>query len=138
MGARKHNKAELIKEEKKNKYFASLNDCPTSPKKMRIIADLIRGMDVEKALHLLKVTPNDSAARLRKLVLSAIANWQQKNETARVEDANLYIKTIFVNEGRSLKRMRFNSQGRGNRIQKRSNHVTVEIDSRVNNTNIES
>jgi large subunit ribosomal protein L22 len=87
---------------------------------------------------LLKVTPNDSAARLRKLVLSAIANWQQKNETARVEDANLYIKTIFVNEGRSLKRMRFNSQGRGNRIQKRSNHVTVEIDSRVNNTNIES
>jgi large subunit ribosomal protein L22 len=138
MGARKHIKAEQIKEEKKSKYFASLNNCPTSPRKMRIVVDLIRGMDVEKALHLLKMTPNDSAIRLRKLVLSAIANWQQKNETARVEDANLYVKTIFVNQGRSLKRLRTAPQGRGHRIKKRSNHVTVEIDSRINNTNIES
>ncbi len=131
MGARKHNRAELMKEAKKSIYFAKLRHCPTSPRKMRRMADLIRGMEVEKALHTLKMAPQESSIRMRKLLLSAIANWQQKNERMRVEDANLFVKTVFVDQGRSLKRLRTAPQGRGYRIQKRSNHVTLIIDSKV-------
>lgn len=131
MGARKHNRAEKIKEMKKSLSFAKLNHCPTSPRKMRRMADMIRGMEVEKALHLLKMAPQESSLRMRKLLLSAIANWQQKNENMRVEDSNLYVKTVFVDQGRSLKRLRTAPQGRGYRIQKRSNHVTMVLDSKI-------
>ncbi len=137
MGSRKHNRAEQIKEMKKGMYFAKLNHCPTSPRKMRRIADLIRGMEVEKALHLLKMQPQESSIRLRKLLLSAIANWQQKNDKMRVEDANLFVKTIFVDEGRSMKRLRTAPQGRGHRIRKRSNHVTLFIDSKIPQAEVE-
>jgi len=130
MGARKHNRAEKIKEMKKGMYYAKLNHCPTSPRKMRRVADLIRGVEVEKALHILKIAPQESSIRLRKLLLSAIANWQNKNENLRVEDANLIVKTIFVDQGKSMKRLRTAPQGRGYRIRKRSNHVTLVIDSK--------
>jgi large subunit ribosomal protein L22 len=130
MGSRKHNRAEHIKEMKKSISYAKLNHCPTSPRKMRRMADLIRGIEVEKALHVLKMAPQESSLRLRKLLLSAIANWQQKNESKRVEDANLIVSTVFVNQGRSLKRLRTAPQGRGHRIQKRSNHVTLIVDSK--------
>lgn len=131
MGARKHLRAERIKEQKKTMYFAKLNNCPTSPRKMRIVADLIRGMEVEKALHLLKISTKDASTRLYKLLLSAIANWQQKNENLRVEEANLIVKTIYVNQGRTIKRLRTAPQGRGYKIRKRSNHVTLMIDSKI-------
>ncbi|MFT2007366.1 50S ribosomal protein L22 [Pontibacter sp. 13R65] len=108
---------------------AKLNNVPTSPRKMRLVAGLIRGKSVTKALGLLKFEPNSGAERVEKLLLSALANWQLKNEDARVEDANLYVKEIFVNEGKMLKRLRPAPQGRGHRIRKRSNHVTVIIDS---------
>ncbi|MEJ8800993.1 50S ribosomal protein L22 [Pontibacter sp. H249] len=107
---------------------AKLNNVPTSPRKMRLVAGLIRGKSVSKALGILKFEPNSGAAKLEKLLLSALANWQQKNEDARVEDANLFIKEIFVDEGKMLKRLRPAPQGRGYRIRKRSNHVTLVID----------
>ncbi|MCD6112272.1 MAG: 50S ribosomal protein L22 [Bacteroidales bacterium] len=136
MGARKHKTAEKVKEAKKNLYFAKLNNCPTSPRKMRLLADIIRGENVEKALHILKTSSKrQSAIRLQKLVLSAIANWQAKNEGVRIEDADLFIKEIKVDSGRQIKRIRTAPQGRANRIRKRSNHVTVIIDSR-NKTDI--
>ncbi|TXK50834.1 50S ribosomal protein L22 [Pontibacter qinzhouensis] len=108
---------------------AKLNNVPTSPRKMRLVAGLIRGKSVSKALGLLKFEPNSGAERVEKLLLSALSNWQLKNEDVRVEDANLYVKEIFVNEGKMLKRLRPAPQGRGHRIRKRSNHVTVIIDS---------
>ncbi|RDV15218.1 50S ribosomal protein L22 [Pontibacter diazotrophicus] len=108
---------------------AKLNNVPTSPRKMRLVAGLIRGKSVARALNLLKFEANSGAERLEKLLLSALSNWQQKNEDARIEDANLYIREIFVDEGRMLKRLRPAPQGRGHRIRKRSNHVTVIIDS---------
>lgn len=136
MGARKHKTAEKVKEAKKNLYFAKLNNCPTSPRKMRLLADIIRGENVEKALYILKTSSKrQSAIRLQKLVLSAIANWQAKNEGVRIEDADLFIKEIKVDSGRQIKRIRTAPQGRANRIRKRSNHVTVIIDSR-NKTDI--
>ncbi|WP_299822809.1 50S ribosomal protein L22 [uncultured Pontibacter sp.] len=107
---------------------ARLNNVPTSPRKMRLVAGLIRGKSVSKALGLLKFEPNSGAARIEKLLLSALANWQLKNEDARIEEANLFIKEIFVNEGKMLKRLRPAPQGRGYRIRKRSNHVTLIID----------
>lgn len=131
MGSRKHNRAEQLKEAKKTLYYAKLNNCPTSPRKMRRMADLIRGVEVEKALHILKLAPQESSERLRKLLLSAISNWQQKNENIRVEDANLYVKSVFVDQGRSLKRLRTAPQGRAYRIRKRSNHVTLILDSKT-------
>ena len=122
--------------EKTEKYFAVLRNCPTSPRKMRLLADIIRGENVEKALHILKTSSKrQSAIRLQKLVLSAIANWQAKNEGVRIEDADLFIKEIKVDSGRQIKRIRTAPQGRANRIRKRSNHVTVIIDSR-NKTDI--
>ena len=137
MGVRKRTSAENIKEERKNLYLAKLNNCPTSPRKMRLLADLVRGKDVEKALQILKFSKKEASVRLEKLVRSAIANWQVKNEGARLEESNLYIKTVFVDGGRMLKRLRPAPQGRGYRVRKRSNHVTVILDSRVNNNEVE-
>ena len=108
---------------------ARLRDVPTSPRKMRLIADLIRGQRVSRALGLLKYQPQAGADILQKVLLSAVANWQQKNEDERIEDADLYIKTIFVDGGPMLKRLRPAPQGRGHRIRKRSNHITIVIDS---------
>lgn len=107
---------------------ARLNNVPTSPRKMRLVADLVRGKRVGIALSILKFTPNHGAIRLEKLVLSAVANWQAKNPDTKLEEADLYIKTVMVDEGRSLKRLRPAPQGRGHRIRKRSNHVTLVID----------
>ncbi|GAB2479968.1 MAG: 50S ribosomal protein L22 [Cytophagales bacterium] len=108
--------------------IARLRNVPTSPRKMRLVADLVRGKRVGMALSLLKYTPNHGALRLEKLLLSAVANWQAKNPDAKLEEADLYIKTIMVDEGRSLKRLRPAPQGRGHRIRKRSNHVTLVVD----------
>jgi large subunit ribosomal protein L22 len=131
MGSRKHNSAEQRKEANKSLFFAKLNDCPSSPRKMRLVADLVNGKNVETAMHILQHTPNYAAEKLGKLLKSALANWQQKNEGVRMEDSNLYIKEVKVDGGRSLKRVQPAPQGRAHRIKKRSNHVTVIIDSRV-------
>jgi large subunit ribosomal protein L22 len=130
MGARKRLRAEINKESKKSTYMARLVNNPTSPRKTRLMADLIRGMKVEPALNVLKYSSKESSEKLRKLLLSAIANWQQKNEGARLEDANLYIKEIFVDGGKMLKRIHTAPQGRAYRVRKRSNHVTLIIDSK--------
>lgn len=135
MGVRKRKAAEARKEANKSRYFASLNNVPTSPRKMRLVADLIRGVEIEKALGILKFTPKEAAGRLEKLLLSAIANWQQKNEGARIEDSNLVVSDIHVDSARMLKRLSAAPQGRGYRIRKRSNHVTLEIGTKVE-TNI--
>lgn len=132
MGARKHNTAELNKEAKQKLYFAKLNNCPSSPRKMRLVAELIRGKNVELALNILQHTPNYAAEKLFKLLKSAIANWQQKNEGVRMEDSHLFVQQVMVDEGRMLKRVQPAPQGRAHRVRKRSNHVTVIIDSRVN------
>jgi large subunit ribosomal protein L22 len=120
---------------------ARLRNLPTSPRKMRLLADLIRGVDVEKALNMLKFSTKHPSVPLEKLVLSAVANWRVKNEGVDLADANLYVKTIFVDGGRVLKRMRPAPQGRAYRVRKRSNHVTVIVDSRnavTANTNLEN
>ena len=114
--------------------IAKLQDCPTSPRKMRLVVDLIRGVNVEKALYILKFTNKEAAIRVEKLLLSAIKNWEAKNEDKRVEDSNLYVKEVSVGGGRQLKRLRPAPQGRGYRIRNRSNHVTLIVDSKnVNN-----
>ena len=132
MGAKSRNRAEQRKEEKKTLYFAKLNNCPTSPRKMRLVADLVRGQKVEYALHMLKNAPQQASERLRKLLLSAIANWQAKNEGVRVEESNLYVKLVHVDGGRALKRLQTAPQGRAYRVRKRSNHVTLVLDSKIN------
>jgi len=109
---------------------AKLKNVPSSPRKMRLVAGLVRGQNVTKALALLKFEANSGAEKIEKLLLSALSNWQQKNEDSRIEDSNLYIKEIKVDEGKMLKRLRPAPQGRGHRIRKRSNHVTLIIDSR--------
>ena len=134
MGSRKHHTAEARKEANKTQYFAKLNNCPTSPRKMRRVVDMVRGMDAEKALYVLKNAPQESSTRVYKLLLSAISNWQQKNEGVRMENANLYIKEIMVDSGRVLKRMRPAPRGMGHRILKRSNHVTLILGNRVEET----
>jgi large subunit ribosomal protein L22 len=111
--------------------IAKLKNVPTSPRKMRLVAGLVRGQSVNKALGLLKFEANIGAEKIEKLLLSALSNWQQANTDARIEDSNLYIKEIRVDEGKMLKRLRPAPQGRGHRIRKRSNHVTIIIDSRV-------
>ena len=131
MGRRKHNSAEARKEANKTFYVAKLMNNPTSPRKTRLVADLIRGVDVDKALAILQYNPRESAPKMRKLLLSAVANWQAKNEGKRMEDSQLYVKTIMVDEGRTMKRMRTAPQGRGYRIRKRSNHITMVLGSRV-------
>jgi len=128
MGSRKKQMAEAIKAEKKQVAFAKLNNCPTSPRKMRLVADLVRGEKADKALQILKFSQKEASNRLEKLLLSAIANWQAKNEDADIEDANLYVKEIRVDGGTMLKRLRPAPQGRAHRIRKRSNHVTVVVD----------
>ena len=129
MGSRKKDRAEKLKEERTNKYMAVLKNCPTSPRKMRLVADMVRGEDVNKALDMLKYSPKEASRKVEKLLLSAIANWQNKNEGIRVEDSNLFIKEIFVDSGRMLKRIRPAPQGRAHRIRKRSNHVTMILGS---------
>lgn len=131
MGARKRIAANERKELRKGLYMAKLNDCPTSPRKMRLVADMIRGLDVEKAIFLLKTSPKEASNRLHKLLLSAIANWQQKNETGRLDESELYVKAITVDSGRILKRIRAGSRGIAKRINKRSNHVTLILGSRL-------
>ena len=130
MGARKHLKAIERKEDRKTLYVASLNNCPTSPRKMRLVADLIRGKNIEDAFGILKFSSKEVSERLYKLLRSAVANWENKNEGARLEDSHLYIKTIMVDSGRQLKRIQPAPQGRAHRIRKRSNHVTLTLESR--------
>ena len=132
MGVRKRERAEQIKEAKKQIAFAKLNNCPTSPRKMRLVADLVRGEGVEKALQILKFNSKAASRRLEKLLLSAIANWQSKNEDASVEEAELFVKEIRVDGGSMLKRLRPAPQGRAHRIRKRSNHVTLVLGSKNN------
>jgi len=131
MGARKRKRAEEIKKERKNISFAKLNNCPTSPRKMRLIADLIRGMDADKALAELKLNPKEASIRMEKLLLSALANWEVKNEGKRMDESNLYVSEVKVDSGRMLKRIQPAPQGRAHRIRKRSNHVTLVVDSRT-------
>ena len=131
MGARKRIKADAMKEARKKIAFAKLNNCPTSPRKMRLIADLIRGMDADKALAELKLNPKEASGRMEKLLLSALANWETKNEGKRMDEANLYVSEIRVDSGRMLKRIQPAPQGRAHRIRKRSNHVTLVVDSRI-------
>jgi len=138
MGSRKHNSAEARKEVKKTLYIAKLNNNPTSPQKTRLMADAIRGLDVNKALGILQYNQRESAPKLRKLLLSAIANWQNKNEGKRIEDSALYIKQITVDQGRQLKRLRTAPRGLGYRVVKRSNHVTLILGSKVEEKNAET
>ncbi len=130
MGARKRVKADEMKQARKKVAFAKLNNCPTSPRKMRLIADLIRGMDAEKALAELKLNPKEASIRMEKLLLSALANWENKNEGKRMDDSALYVSEVKVDSGRMLKRIQPAPQGRAHRIRKRSNHVTLVVDSR--------
>ena len=127
MSARKRISAEKRKEARKDVSMAILKNVPTSPRKMRYVVDLVRGMEVFKALGVLKFSNKAAAERVEKLLLSAISNWEQKNER-KAEAGELYIKTISVDEGSMLKRLRPRAQGRGSRIRKRSNHVTLVVD----------
>lgn len=122
--------AERQKEIKQKTAIAKLNDVPTSPRKMRLVADIIRGVEVNRALDILKYSKKEASVRLEKLVKSAIANWEAKNEDGRkdLENGNVIVKTIMVGEGRTLKRIRTAPQGRAARIRKRSNHVTIVLD----------
>lgn len=132
MGTRKKNRADAIKAAKKQVAFAKLKNCPSSPRKMRLVANLVRGVEVNKALQILKFNTKHASANIEKLVLSAVANWQAKNEGVSLEEANLFIKEISVDCGSTLKRLRPARQGRGHRIRKRSNHVTVVLGSAAN------
>lgn len=130
MGARKRLAAEARKQKKQEVALAKLNHVPTSPRKMRLLADIIRGENADKALFILKYSKKHAAQRLEKLLLSAIANWQTKNEGVDADEAQLYIKEIYVDSARQLKRLRPAPQGRGYRIRKRSNHITLVLDSK--------
>jgi len=135
MGVRKKLRAQQIKEAKKQVVSAKLNGCPTSPRKMRLVADLVRGVEVEKALQILKFSPKEASRNLEKLLLSAIANWQVKNEDAAIEDAGLFVKEIYVDSASMLKRLRPAPQGRAHRIRKRSNHVTLVLGNKESQSN---
>ena len=130
MGSRKRIKADTMKEARKQIAFAKLNNCPTSPRKMRLIADLIRGLDADRALAELKLNPKEASGRMEKLLLSALANWETKNEGKRMDENNLYVSEVKVDSGRMLKRVQPAPQGRAHRIRKRSNHITLVVDSR--------
>jgi ribosomal protein L22, bacterial type len=130
MGARKRISAEKRKEARKSMYFAKLKDVPTSPRKMRLVADMVRGMEAFKALGVLKFSNKEAAARVEKLLRSAIANWEEKNEK-KAEHGELYITSISVDSAAMLKRMRPAPQGRGYRVRKRSNHVTLFVDTKT-------
>ena len=131
MGARKANKAAQLKAEKKQKAIAIMHDCPTSPRKMRLVADIIRGVEINKALGILRYSKKEASIRMEKLLKSAIANWEAKNEAERLEDVKLCVKEVFVDGGRMLKRIQAAPQGRAHRIRKRSNHVTIVVDKMV-------
>ena len=137
MGVRKRNSAEKIKEAKKVVYGAKLRNVPPSPRKMRYVADMVRGMEVFKALGVLKFSNKEAAAKVEKLLRSAIANWEQKNER-KAENGELYVTTIFVDPAPMLKRLRTAPQGRGYRIRKRSNHVTLFIGTKETNAKKEA
>ncbi len=128
MGKRKRLAAEKRKEENKSTYFAKLNSCPTSPRKMRLVADMVRGMDVNKALGVLKFSTKEASGRVEKLLLSAIANYEAK--TGSKPDENVFVKEIMVDSAFQLKRLRTAPQGRGYRVRKRSNHVTLVLDTK--------
>ena len=130
MGARKRLMAEKFKEAKKNTAIAKLNDVPTSPRKMRLVADTVRGVEVNHAIDLLHFSKRQPSIRLEKLLRSAIANWEAKNpdQSKELDNGNVYVKTIMVGEGRTLKRIRPCPRGRAGRIRKRSNHVTIILD----------
>lgn len=130
MGSRKKQSAEARKEARKNVASAQLRNYPTSPRKMRLVADMVRGVDVEKALFLLEHSPKHASIPLAKLLRSAINNWEQKNEGGRMEEAGLYVSNIQVDSARMLKRIQPAPQGRAHRIRKRSNHVTIVVDAR--------
>ncbi len=130
MGSRKKKSAELLNKAKKERFQAVLRECPTSPRKMRLVTDMVRGMAVNRALDVLKFSSKEASRRVEKLLLSAIANWQAKNEGVRLEESNLYVQEVFVDSGRMLKRLRPAPQGRGHRVRKRSNHVTVRLASK--------
>jgi len=134
MGVRKKIVAEQRKEANKQIAFAKLNNCPTSPRKMRLVADLVRGQKAEYALNVLRFSPKEASRKLEKLLLSAIANWQAKNTEENIEDAGLFVKEIRVDGGTMLKRLRPAPQGRAHRIRKRSNHVTIVLGALNNNT----
>jgi large subunit ribosomal protein L22 len=138
MGARKREMAERLKEIKKRTAIAKLNDIPTSPRKMRLIADLIRGVEVNRALDILKYSKKEASVRLEKLLKSAIANWEAKNEADRkeLENGNVYVQHISVGQGRTLKRIRTAPQGRAARIRKRSNHVTIVLGNKNEQTTV--
>ena len=129
MGNRKRQSALALKEMKKSLAFAKLNNRPTSPRKMRLVADQVRGESIVKALAILKFSPKEASRRLEKLLMSAISNWQSKNESEDIEKANLFVSEIRVDGGSMLKRLRPAPQGRAHRIRKRSNHVTLVLGS---------
>ena len=131
MGSRKHKKAEERKESLKTQYFAKLIGVPSSPRKMRYVVDLIRGMEVNRALAVLHFSKKAASADVEKLLRSAIANWEAKNDR-KAEKGELFISKVFVDEGVTMKRMRPAPQGRGYRIRKRSNHVTLYVDAITN------
>lgn len=133
MGVRKRISADQKKQERKTVAFAKLTNVPTSPRKMRLVADMIRGKEVFRALGILKFSNKEAAARLEKLLRSAVANWEEKNEK-KAEGGELYVSTIFVNPAPMLKRLRTAPQGRGYRIRKRANHVTLYVDTIDNKT----
>ncbi|MBP3764734.1 MAG: 50S ribosomal protein L22 [Bacteroidaceae bacterium] len=126
MGARKRIAAKERKEAQKTQYFASLQNVPSSPRKMRYVVDMIRGMEVGRALGTLKFSAKAASVPLEKLLRSAVANWEQKNDR-KAEEGELFVTKAYVNEGATLKRMRPAPQGRGYRIRKRSNHVTLHV-----------
>jgi len=128
MGARKKNTASAMKAEKQKIAIAKLNNCPTSPRKMRKMADVVRGQDVFHALNVLKFSKQEASIRLEKLIRSAIANWEAKNEGGRADEAGLVVSEIKVDSARMLKRIQPAPQGRAHRVRKRSNHVTVIVD----------
>jgi large subunit ribosomal protein L22 len=130
MGSRKKKSAELLKQAKAARFQAVLHEVPTSPRKMRLVTDMVRGMAVNRALDVLKFSSKEASRRVEKLLLSAIANWQAKNEGVRLEESNLYVQEVFVDSARMLKRLRPAPQGRGHRIRKRSNHVTIRLASK--------
>jgi large subunit ribosomal protein L22 len=134
MGARKKIAADKKKEARKSLYFASARNIPSSPRKMRLVADMVRGMEVGRALGVLKFSTKAASTNVEKLLRSAIANWEQKNET-KAEMGQLYVSNIYVDSARQLKRLRPAPQGRGYRIRKRSNHVTIFVDAISNDTN---
>jgi len=131
MGARKRIKANELKEQNSKIAFAKLNNSPIAPRKMRIVADLIRGMEVNKALNILQHNAKDASVSLEKLLRSALANWEQKNEGKNIEEEKLVVKTIQVDGGAIIKRIQPAPQGRAHRIRKRSNHVTLVVGSLI-------